>query len=185
MPCCKGIDSACGGLLFSAGSQLHVRRALSSNTIGQFSPELFAPAGCRELGFCLAATMGEKALSDISAQTWKSSSFTVERVTTKKDETRFRFSGPFTARDMYSALSPDAFREILEPATGDGQAATYIFDLTEVPYMDSHGLGVLVRHHVRCKSNGIQLRLAGVSPRVRELFKLTNMESVFSIAEVE
>jgi anti-anti-sigma factor len=124
-------------------------------------------------------------MSKIEAQIWKSSRFTIERATTKAQGTVFRFSGPFTARDMYSTMSPDAFRDILESVPGDEQPAVYIFDLTEVPYMDSHGLGMLVRHYVRCQSKGIRLSITGMSPRVQELFKITKMESVLPIAETQ
>ena len=124
-------------------------------------------------------------MSDVPPQIWKSSTFTIERETINTQGTIFRFSGPFTARDMHSTLSPDAFRHILEPEPGSEPPTAYVFDLTEVPYMDSHGLGELVRHHVRCQSKGIPLSLEGVSPRVRELFKLTRMESVFSIVEAK
>jgi anti-anti-sigma factor len=123
-------------------------------------------------------------MSNIPAQIWKSSRFTIERVTTGTQGTVLRFCGPFTARDMYSTLSPDAFRDILEPLPGDEQTAVYIIDLTEVPYMDSHGLGILVRHYVRCQSRGIRMSITGVSLRVQELFRVTKMENVLPIAEI-
>lgn len=124
-------------------------------------------------------------MSNIPAQIWKSSKFTIERATTGTQGTVLRLSGPFTARDMYSTMSPDAFRDIFEPVPGDEQPAVYIFDLTEVPYMDSHGLGMLVRHYVRCQSRGIRMSITGVSPRVQELFRITKMESVLPIAEIK
>jgi len=118
----------------------------------------------------------------IETQIWKSSRLTIERA---EDETQgmvvFRLSGPFTARDMYNSLSPDAFRNIFESVTGDAQPAAHIFDLTEVPYMDSIGLGMLVSHYVRCQSKGIRLSITGASPRVQELFKITRMENVLPI----
>ena len=124
-------------------------------------------------------------MSKIEAQIWKSSRFTIERSTTETQGTVFRFCGPFTARDMYSKISPDAFRDILESVPGDEQPGAYIFDLTEVPYMDSHGLGTLVRQYVRYQSKEIRLSITGLSPRVQELFRLTKMESVLPIAEIQ
>lgn len=120
-----------------------------------------------------------------SAQIWQNSRFTIERVTTNTQDAVFRFSGPFTARDMYSSMSPDAFHAILEPVSGDEQSAAQIFDLTDVPYMDSLGLGVLVRHHVRCQCKGIRLSITGMSPRVQELFRITKMENVLPIVEIK
>jgi len=96
--------------------------------------------------------------------------------------TVFRFTGPFTGRDMYNSLSPDAFRNIFEAAPGDEQPQAHLFDVTEVPYMDSTGHGMLVSHFVRCQSKGIRLSITGVSPRIRELFRLTGMENVLPVA---
>jgi hypothetical protein len=70
-------------------------------------------------------------------QIWKSTRLTVERSGNGTDGMIFRFCGPFTARDMYSSLSPDAFRNIFEAVPGAPQPASHIFDLTDVPYMDS------------------------------------------------
>jgi anti-anti-sigma factor len=114
---------------------------------------------------------------------WKSSRFAIERTENETHATVFRFSGPFTARDMYSAMSPDAFRNIFESVPSEWEPTAHIFDLTEVPYMDSMGLGALASHYVRCQNKGIRLSLTGVSPRVHELLRLTRMDSVLPFAE--
>ena len=123
-------------------------------------------------------------MSTIATQVWKGSRFTVERAESETHATVFRFSGPFTVRDMYNSLSPDGFRNILESAPGDGQPPAQILDLTEVPYMDSMGLGMLTSHYVRCQSKGIRLSITGLSPRVQELLRITRMENVLPIAAV-
>ncbi len=115
-------------------------------------------------------------------QVWKSARLTIERGDTETQGTTFRFFGPFTGRDMYNSLSPDAFRNIFESAPGDAPPLAQTFDLTEVPYMDSTGLGMLATLCVRCQGKGIRLSITGVSPRVRELFRLTGMEKVLPIA---
>ena len=53
-----------------------------------------------------------------------------------------------------------------------------ILDLTEVPYMDSAGMGVVVNYHVHCQNQGGRLIAVGVSPRIMELFKITKVDSV-------
>ncbi len=56
-----------------------------------------------------------------------------------------------------------------------------VFDLTEVPYVDSAGLGVLVHTAglARQKQGGV--RLCGVAPRVVTLLKLTMMDAVLPV----
>ena len=119
------------------------------------------------------------------AQVWKSSKFTIERRQGKTPGTIiFRLSGPFTARDMYASLSPEAFRNTFEAEEeNDPHAlqipALQILDLTDVPYMDSAGLGMIVSHYVRCQGRGVRLVAAGVSPRVLQLFEMTKVDGFF------
>jgi anti-anti-sigma factor len=85
---------------------------------------------------------------------------------------------------MYASLSPEAYRNLFESPPRDGYPPVHIFDLTEVPYMDSLGLGMLASHYVRCQRDKIQLSITGVSPRVQELLGLTKMDTVLPIAAV-
>jgi anti-anti-sigma factor len=121
------------------------------------------------------------------AQVWKSSKFTIERSQGKTPGTVvFRLSGPFTARDMHGALSPDALRNTFEAEEENDPHAVHILDLTEVPYMDSAGLGLLVSHYVRCQGRGVRLVVAGVSARVVQLFEMTKVDGFFPrIATIE
>jgi anti-anti-sigma factor len=101
----------------------------------------------------------------------------------------FYFSGPFTARTVFECQSPDAVSKMfdLQLMLPTGEAPTVnIFDLTDVPYMDSSGLGMVIRHYVRCQDKGVRFIVAGVSARVLELFKLTNVDTVIPmIAKIE
>src|SRR5438309_10592906 len=117
-------------------------------------------------------------MTTIAAQTWKSSSFTVERHESEPGTTSFRLSGPFTARDMYTSLSPSAVRSIFDFTLGSDEPQVHRFDLTQVPYMDSMGLGMLVRHYVHCQAKGIRLIVTGVNPRVLSLFRIANVEKL-------
>jgi anti-anti-sigma factor len=121
------------------------------------------------------------------AQVWKSTKFTIERSQGKMAGTViFRLSGPFTARDMYAALSPDALRNTFEAEEENDPHVLHILDLAEVPYIDSAGLGLLVSHYVRCQGRGVRLLVAGVSPRVLQLFEMTKTDEFFPrIATVE
>jgi anti-anti-sigma factor len=119
-------------------------------------------------------------MSGIQAQIWKGSTFTIER-TQRDGAAIFRFSGPFTARDMYATLSPAALSNIFDSDAKQPHppAAVNIFDLTEVPYMDSCGLGLIVGHFVRCQNRGVRFVAAGASTRVCELFKMTRIDQLF------
>lgn len=56
-----------------------------------------------------------------------------------------------------------------------------VLDLTDLAYMDSMGLGTIIRLYVSAKSAGCDLELIHLSKRIRELLGLTNLLSVFSM----
>jgi anti-anti-sigma factor len=56
-----------------------------------------------------------------------------------------------------------------------------VLDLTGLTYMDSMGLGTVIRLYVSAKSAGCDLELINLSKRIRELLGLTNLLSVFTI----
>jgi anti-anti-sigma factor len=55
-----------------------------------------------------------------------------------------------------------------------------VLDLTGVTFMDSTGLGTLVRLYVVARSAGCSLELANLGARIRELFRVANLLSVFT-----
>jgi len=58
-------------------------------------------------------------------------------------------------------------------------AETVILDLTEVPYIDSSGLGSLIGAYVSRQKAGRRVALTGVNERVFRLFEVTKTESLF------
>jgi anti-anti-sigma factor len=67
--------------------------------------------------------------------------------------------------------------------------ASLILDLTEVPYVDSAALGVLVQTYVSRQKKHQRLALVGLSHRVSSVIKLSVLEPLFqtyaAIAEAE
>jgi anti-anti-sigma factor len=121
----------------------------------------------------------------IEAQIWKSTPFTIERKKGRAPGTViFRFCGPFTARDMFSNVAPIAIHNMLhfQSMPGEEPPALNILDLTDVPYMDSTGLGRIVSHYVHCRDRNIRMIVAGAGPRVLELFRMTRVDSVLPMS---
>lgn len=118
-----------------------------------------------------------------NAQMWQGSKFSVERVAgDTPGEVIFRFTGPFTARDMYGSISPAAFRAILDSSDGSESATAHVLDLTCVPYIDSAGLGMIVDHFSKCQKAGIRMTAVGAGKHVIEQFRLTKIDSLFPIS---
>jgi len=53
-----------------------------------------------------------------------------------------------------------------------------IFDLSDVPYMDSAGIGVLINYYVSAEKNDRRMALVGVNERVDALLVLTKTQSL-------
>jgi anti-anti-sigma factor len=56
-----------------------------------------------------------------------------------------------------------------------------VLDLTDLGYMDSTGLGSIIGLYVSAKSAGGCLEVINLSKRVRELFSITNVLSLFEV----
>ena len=121
-------------------------------------------------------------MSEIESQVWRSHNFRIEVVPgTEPGAIIYRFTGPFTARDMYTSLPPSEFRKIFETVPGGQKPSAQILDLSGVLYMDSAGLGVMVTLSVSAKNKGVRMSIVGAPPRVMELFRLTKMDTVLPI----
>lgn len=59
------------------------------------------------------------------------------------------------------------------------QQESVILDLSEVPYIDSSGLGSLVSAYISRQKAGRRVALSGVNERVFRLFEVTKTESLF------
>jgi len=58
-----------------------------------------------------------------------------------------------------------------------------ILDMTDVPYIDSAGIGALVGAYVTHQKEGRGLALAGVTDRVRNAMQVTRIEQFFTFFE--
>jgi ABC-type transporter Mla MlaB component len=124
-------------------------------------------------------------MSPTRTQIWQSPTFTIERIEDKAPRTLiYQITGPFVANDMYRSLKPVLVLNIFEftIAPDKEPLALVIFDLTDVPSMDSSGLGLIVAHYISCRNRGIRVVAVGVSPNVLKLFAFTRIDSLIPMA---
>ena len=79
--------------------------------------------------------------------------------------------------DVYSA--PDLHDELATLL--ESGAETVVVDLTEVGFLDSTGLGVLVTARAAAVDAGRALQIACDHERILKLFKITGLDAVFEI----
>jgi anti-sigma B factor antagonist len=81
--------------------------------------------------------------------------------------------------DRLDAALAVRFKDGLKALVDDG-ADYMILDLQQVAFMDSSGLGALVGH-MKYMGTERNFEICGLSPTVEKVFKLTRMDSVFTI----
>ena len=77
-----------------------------------------------------------------------------------------------TSHELYQAIKP------LLPHT-----KLVVVDLAELTYVDSMGLGTLVRLYVSARQEGCEFKLLHLGKQLRNVLKMTNLLSVFAQAE--
>lgn len=60
-----------------------------------------------------------------------------------------------------------------------------ILDFAPVQFMSSSMLGKLVMIHKKCKEFKVKLKLSGISPEIREVFKISRLDKLFDIESDE
>ncbi|MEV6285374.1 STAS domain-containing protein [Kribbella sp. NPDC051770] len=81
------------------------------------------------------------------------------------------------------AESAPALTETLRAVLTTIGTKPLVLDLTEVEFMDSSGLGVLIGAHQQAAVQGGALILANPHPRVAKVLRITKLHKVFTVTE--
>jgi anti-anti-sigma factor len=76
--------------------------------------------------------------------------------------------GPLTLRNIF------AFQKELTV----NPPPVFIFDLTNVEYMDSAGIGVLINYYVAAQKHGRRMTLVGANKRLDALLEMTKVKEL-------
>jgi anti-anti-sigma factor len=91
-------------------------------------------------------------------------------------------TGPITTISCHGKLVSETsgqVKEVVKPLIPFG--GRIVLDLTNVSYLDSSGLGTLVGLKVSAVKEGYcKLELVNLSPRVKELLRLSNLTQLFA-----
>ena len=77
-----------------------------------------------------------------------------------------------------------AFRDMIRDLAAKGNKKI-LLNLSEVSYIDSSGIGEMVSGYTTVTNNGGQLKLLGLSKRVKDLLQITKLYTVFEAYEDE
>ncbi|MGI9070958.1 MAG: STAS domain-containing protein [Bryobacteraceae bacterium] len=77
-----------------------------------------------------------------------------------------------------------AFRDMIRDLAAKGNKKI-LLNLSEVSYIDSSGIGEMVSGFTTVTNNGGQLKLIGLSKRVKDLLQITKLYTVFEAFDDE
>lgn len=98
---------------------------------------------------------------------------------TERDVAVVAPSGRLSPAEGESALHAAVARAL------DAGVRRVLLNLAEVTTADSSGLGELIRCKATCNRRGAELRMAGASPRLRQLLVMCSLTEVFELDEDE
>ncbi|MGA9806016.1 MAG: STAS domain-containing protein, partial [Terriglobales bacterium] len=105
-----------------------------------------------------------------------------------KMQTTARQVGGVTVLDISGRITVGEgnviLREIVRDLAAKG-AKAIVLNLGEVQYVDSSGVGELVKAHTTIRNQGGQLKLTNLNKRVHDLLELTRLSAVFDIQKDE
>jgi len=78
----------------------------------------------------------------------------------------------------------DTLNDVVRRTIAEAPAGAWVLDLTEVNYMGSSVLGLMVNVRQTVKSAGGTLVLAGLSPRLSEIFRACSLQQLFTITRL-
>jgi anti-sigma B factor antagonist len=71
-------------------------------------------------------------------------------------------------------------RDLIHVSTGEG-AKKFLLNLAQVEYIDSYGVGELVRSYSVIRQTGGQLKLACVNQKVLDVLEISQLNRIFEI----
>jgi len=99
-----------------------------------------------------------------------------------------RKSGPVTVVDLNGKIVlGDASTQLLETVKeliSQGER-NFLFNLAEVPYLDSAGLGTFVKCFNTASATKGRVKLVCVSAKIRELLRITKLHTLFEVFDDE
>ncbi len=87
----------------------------------------------------------------------------------------------FRAQGTLSAAVIETFQQDLKAWLAGASADALVIDFAMVDFLDSSILVVMVDAYKRTRRTGKQLMLSGVSPELKIIFELTQLDRVFTI----
>jgi anti-sigma B factor antagonist len=78
----------------------------------------------------------------------------------------------------FTSFETKAFRDMIQGLVKQGQT-NIVLNLSALDYLDSSGVGELVRNYMTIVKKGGAMKVVGLAPKVEEILKVTQLYQVF------
>ncbi len=75
----------------------------------------------------------------------------------------------------------DQMMSVLEQELGEQSGMNVLLDMSQLQYMNSTGLNILISVLTRTRKGGGEVLISGLSTGVKQLFMVTKLDTVFTI----
>ena len=82
-------------------------------------------------------------------------------------------------RGRFTLVEGEAIHDLLIDPFREGKKKM-LLNFRDVSYLDSSGVGQLIRCLYAARRNGVELKAVDLSPRALEVLRLTNLHTIFS-----
>jgi anti-sigma B factor antagonist len=82
-------------------------------------------------------------------------------------------------RGRFTLIEGEAVHDLLVDLFREGRTRV-LLNFRDVSYLDSSGIGQLVRGLYTARKNAAELKAVDLKPRAREILRLTNLHTVFA-----
>ena len=82
--------------------------------------------------------------------------------------------------DLFGELNQQEFISFIQKKVDSG-VLYYVFDLSDLRYLDSSGIGLLITCLTKFRNKGGELVLLNPSNKLKELLAMTKLEAIFKI----
>jgi anti-sigma B factor antagonist len=103
----------------------------------------------------------------------RSEDLTIQMLDSPRGARLIKLTGPLTLKTLFD----------FQQASRAETARPVIIDLSDVPYMDSAGLGAVISIFASCQRTGRAFAITGVSERIQTLFEVTHCDGLLPCFE--
>ncbi|MDD4146286.1 MAG: anti-sigma factor antagonist [Clostridia bacterium] len=88
-------------------------------------------------------------------------------------------------RGDFDLVSVHEFREKIDQSLEETMSQNLLLDLSEITFIDSSGIGVILGRYRKVKANHGQMVICGTQPAIEKIFKVSGIISLMPICSTE